>query len=132
MLLLKLILTVAAVVAAPIAYLAATLVSPQTTEPEMIALQAGQVIYPPAGDFMRSGKPVNAPLKTVYFARGLRIMKHQVTQAEYLKCVEDRGCPAAVLPGPASADAPMVGVSWRDATDYATWYSDKAGQRYRL
>jgi len=132
MLLMKLTLPVAAALAAPIAYMAATLVPAETIEPEMIALEAGQVIYPPAGDFMRSGKPVNAPPKTVYFARGLRIMKHQVTQAEYLKCVGDGGCPAAVLPGPASADAPMVGVSWRDATDYATWYSDKAGKLYRL
>jgi formylglycine-generating enzyme required for sulfatase activity len=132
--LLKLKLPVAAALAAPIAYSAAMLALPSTKmiEPEMITLPAGQVIYPPAGDFTRSGKPVNAPLKTVHFARGLQIMKYQVTQAEYWKCVEDQACPSAVLPGPASADEPMVGVSWRDAEAYAIWYSGKTGIRYRL
>ena len=106
--------------------------SARLIEPEMIELQAGQVTYPPAGDFMRAGKPVKAPLKTTHFARGLQIMKHQVTQAEYWKCVEDRRCPSLVLPDPASADQPIVGVSWRDAEAYAVWYSGKAGKHYRL
>ena len=134
MLFLKLKLPAAAVLAAPVAYSAAMLAVPSAKliEPEMIVLQAGQVTYPPAGDFTRAGKSINAPLKSVHFARGLRIMKHQVTQTEYWKCVEDRGCPSAVLPGPASADQPMVGVSWRDAEAYAIWYSGKAGKRYRL
>jgi len=134
MLFLKFRLPIAVALAAPITCSAAMLALPtvKMIEPELIALKAGQVIYPPAGDFTRSGKPISAPPKTVYFARGLRIMKRQVTQAEYWKCVEDRGCPSAVLPGPASADKPMVGVSWRDADAYAIWYSGKAGKRYRL
>jgi formylglycine-generating enzyme required for sulfatase activity len=130
----KFALPAAAALAAPIAYSAAMLAPPaaQMIKPEIIALKSGQVIYPPAGDFMRSGKPINAPLRTAHFAHGLQIMKRQVTQAEYGKCVEDRACPFAVLPGPVSADKPMVGVSWRDAEAYAVWYSGKVGKRYRL
>jgi formylglycine-generating enzyme required for sulfatase activity len=134
MLLLKLKVSVAAAMAASMAYSVAMLATSPTkmTAPEMIALQVGKVTYPPAGDFTHSDKPVNAPLKTVHFARGLQIMKHQVTQAEYWKCIEDQGCPSAVLDGPASANEPIVGVSWRDAQAYAIWYSDKTRIRYRL
>jgi formylglycine-generating enzyme required for sulfatase activity len=133
MLLQKLTLFSAAALAAPIVYW--TVLAPPAAkmlEPEMITLKSGEVIYPPAGDFTRSGKPANAPLKTARFPHGLQIMKRQVTQAEYWKCVEDRGCPSSVLPGTASADKPMVGVSWLDAKAYAIWYSGKTGKRHRL
>ena len=127
-------LFIAAAIATLVAYLGPRLAKPstETIKPEMITLRAGQITYPPAGDFTRSGNPINTPLKTVHFARGLQIMKHQVTQAEYWKCVEDQGCPSAVLHGLASPDAPVVGVSWRDAEAYAIWYSGKATRRYRL
>jgi formylglycine-generating enzyme required for sulfatase activity len=127
-------LSIAAAIATLAAYSAPRLIKPstETIKPEMIALRAGQVTFPPAGDFTRSGNSENTPLKTVHFARGLQIMKHQVSQAEYWKCVEDHGCPSAVLQGPASADAPVVGVSWRDAQAYAIWYSGKTGRPYRL
>jgi formylglycine-generating enzyme required for sulfatase activity len=127
-------LPIAAAIATLVTYSASTLVKPstETIESEMITLRAGRVTYPPAGDFTRSGNPVNAPLKTVHFSRGLQIMKHQVSQAEYWKCVEDQGCPSASFHGPASADAPMVDVSWRDAQAYAIWYSGKTAKRYRL
>ncbi len=130
----KLTLSIAAAIATLVAYSAPRLarLSTETIEPEMITLRAGQVTFPPAGDFTRSGNTANAPLKTVQFARGLQIMKHQVSQAEYRKCVEDQGCPSAVLRNPASGDAPVVGVSWRDAQAYAIWYSRKTARRYRL
>jgi formylglycine-generating enzyme required for sulfatase activity len=121
----------AAAVAAPIAYSAATL-APQETmrEPELIELKAGAVTYRPAGDFARSGKPILAPFKTVRFPHGLTIMTHQVTQREYLRCVEDRVCPIIDASGP--TDGPMVGVSWRDARAYAAWLSRKTGRHFRL
>jgi formylglycine-generating enzyme required for sulfatase activity len=134
MLLLKFTLPVVAGLVALIVCSAAMLVPPaaKMIEPEMIILRAGQVTYRPAGDFTRSGRPANAPLKTVRFARDLQIMKRQVTQAEYLKCIEDRGCPSLAFPFPAAADEPVVGVSWRDAEAYAGWYSGKTGRHYRL
>ncbi len=59
-------------------------------------------------------------------------MTHQVTRDDYLRCVDDGGCPAvdkASLPPP---NRPMVGVSWQDAHAYAGWLSRKSGRRYRL
>src|SRR5882724_5548044 len=60
-------------------------------EPEMIVLAAGHVTYRPAGDFARAGKPIAAPFKTMRL-RGLTIMKHQVTRADYRRCVAEAGC----------------------------------------
>lgn len=132
----KLIIAAAAlaVLAAPISYALARRAPPaeKFIEPDMIALRAGAVTYRPAGDYTRAAKQANAPLKTQQLARGLRIMKHQVTRSEYRRCVEDANCPS-IDPSPSlPTDRPMVGVSWQDAVAYARWLSHKTGKRYRL
>ena len=86
----------------------------------------------PAGDFTRMAKPANAPLKTVYFGRGFRIMKRQVTEADYRRCVDNGGCAPVYAARSSSADEPIVGVSWQDAQAYIRWLSGKTGQHYRL
>ncbi len=126
---------IAAVVAlaAPIPYAVARLAPPtQKLEPDMIELTTGEVSYKPAGDFTRMAKPANAPLKTVYFGRGFRIMKRQVTEADYRRCVDNGGCAPVYAARSSSADEPIVGVSWQDAQAYIRWLSGKTGQRYRL
>lgn len=134
MLRLKLKLIVAAaVLAAPISYAVARLAPAERIDgPDMVALMSGAVTYRPAGDFTRGAKPANAPFKTVHLARGLKIMKHQVTRAEYQRCVEDRSCPGLDPSQGSSTDTPMVGVSWQDAEAYARWLSRRTGRRYRL
>jgi len=58
-------------------------------------------------------------------------MNHQVTAGEYARCAEDGGCPK-IPHASAMADRPMVGVSWRDATAYAEWLTNKTGVLHRL
>jgi formylglycine-generating enzyme required for sulfatase activity len=87
--------------------------------------------YRAAGDFSRNARPVEGPLHDVRPAADLLIMKRQVTVAEYARCVEDGACPKLPVPG-VSTDAPMVGVSWHDASAYAAWISLRNGVTYRL
>jgi len=100
--------------------------------PSMVTLRPGSLRYRPAGDFSRAGQPVDSPETTVSIDQALVIMRHQVTAADYQRCVEDQACPPldpGVLPAP---DQPAVRISWRDAVSYAGWLSREAGAAYRL
>ncbi len=106
-----------------------------TAVPEgLVAIQAGALNYYPPGEYLKGGYPVSPPLTQISFDSPLHIMQRQVSQAEYAACVQAKACKRldkdqrdAVDP-----DLPAVGVSWRDATDYAAWLSSETGQHYRL
>lgn len=105
-----------------------------SVSPEVSRLPPGQVAYLPPGETLRNGYPVSPAPLTADVARGLLIMKRQVSQAEYAACVRAGGCkpldPAfRELRAP---DLPAVGLSWTDASAYAAWLSARTGQRWRL
>ncbi len=100
--------------------------------PALVELQPQPFAYRPAGDFSRDGRPTNAPLQTTSLDRPLAIMLHQVTVADYQRCVNERACPRIAVDAHAPADQPVVNVSWRDAKAYAVWLSGKLGVTYRL
>lgn len=97
-----------------------------------VEVQPGTVSYRLAGDFTRAAKQVEAPLSSVQLAQPLSIMKHQVSAADYQRCVDAAAC-RALSPGVKPvADRPAVQISWHDADAYAAWLSRKTGEHYRL
>jgi formylglycine-generating enzyme required for sulfatase activity len=94
-----------------------------------IAAKAFQ--YRLAGDFSRDGKPAEAPLRDTRLPDSIKIMNRQVTAGEYARCTDDGGC-SKIPHASEMADRPMVGISWRDATAYAEWLTNKTGVLHRL
>jgi formylglycine-generating enzyme required for sulfatase activity len=119
----------AAVLASPIALTIAPVAHPVDSAMTEIAAKPFQ--HRLAGDFSRDGKPAEAPLRDAHLAASIKIMNRQVTAGEYARCADDGGCPK-IPHTSAMAERPMVGVSWRDATVYAEWLTNKTGVLHRL
>ena len=134
---LKLVLACAAGLAGPLAVapLLSEGGSPDGTmrEPQgIVELSPGAVAYRVAGDFTRAGRQAEAPLVSLRFERPLSIMAHQVSAADYQRCVDDGACRALDRKVAAAIDRPAVQVSWHDADAYAAWLSRRTGDHYRL
>lgn len=101
---------------------------------ELAVIAPGKAQYYSTDERLMAGKPTPPERLTVEFARPLRIMKRQVSQAEYAACVTAGACRALdrTQRDKVSPALPVVGVSWEDATDYARWYSQHTGRNYRL
>ena len=99
--------------------------------PDLVELRPGAFGYRASGEFTRDGKPATAPIVTVTIKRTLAVMRHQVTAADYRRCVEAEACPMVDRDAVAS-DRPVVKVSWRDAHAYASWLSRETGMHFRL
>ncbi len=97
----------------------------------MVAVQPGSFDFRLPGEYLKANWPVDAPKRKVTFDRGFEMMKYQVSFSDYGACVADGACEA---PEGAreSADAPVTGVNYRDATAYAAWLSKKTGESWRL
>jgi formylglycine-generating enzyme required for sulfatase activity len=108
-----------------------TSVAPPVSVPELVELRPGSFSYRASGEFTRDGKPARAPIVTVTVKRTLAIMRHQVSAADYRRCVEAGVC-ATSDPDAVSADHPAIKVSWRDATAYAAWLSRETRVAFRL
>jgi formylglycine-generating enzyme required for sulfatase activity len=98
---------------------------------DLVELQAASFSHRSSGEFTQDGRIVTAPLVTVTIPHTLVIMRHQVTAAEYGRCVEAAACPM-IDRGSAAVDRPVVKVSWRDARAYVAWLSRETGEHYRL
>lgn len=122
----------AAALASPIALTIAPVVpvGDRPVNSEITEIAARPFQYRLAGDFSRDGKPAEAPLREMRLAGRIKIMNRQVTAGEYARCVEDGGCTRAS--NASATDRPMVGVSWRDATAYAEWMTNRTGIVHRL
>lgn len=57
-------------------------------------------------------------------------MRLHVTEADYALCVAEDACPA--LPSKGRKDFAQTGVNFTDATAYASWFSARTGQSWRL
>jgi formylglycine-generating enzyme required for sulfatase activity len=134
---LKLALACAAGVAGPLA-VAPLMMERDVADTELrdrqaiVELHRGSVSYRVNGDFAHSGKQAAAPLVQVSLSKPLAIMKHQVSSADYQRCVDDGACRALDRGVVVAADRPTVQVSWHDANGFAAWLSRKTGESYRL
>jgi len=131
------IMLAAAAILAPVAIVALALglrsgpAASRLPIPDLVELQAGTFRHRAAGEFSRDGKPVTAPVVTAAIKRTLAVMRHQVTAADYQRCVEAEACAVVDRDG-AVPDLPIVKVSWRDAHAYASWLSRETGEHFRL
>jgi formylglycine-generating enzyme required for sulfatase activity len=98
----------------------------------IIEVHPGTVSYRVNGEFTHAGRQAAAQLAQNRFDHPLAIMKHQVSSADYQRCVDDGACRALDRGVAVAADRPAVQVSWHDANGYAVWLSRKTGETWRL
>ncbi|MBO6716698.1 MAG: SUMF1/EgtB/PvdO family nonheme iron enzyme [Rhizobiaceae bacterium] len=99
----------------------------------VVEIMPGAFNFPVPGEFLSDGRPANAPVVEQLIARPISMMKYQVSQAEYQRCVDAGACKAADATISADADIrPITGVNYLDAQAYAAWYSGETGEHWRL
>ena len=100
---------------------------------DLVEVRAASFTHRSSGEFTRDGRVVTAPLVTVTIPHALAIMRHQVSAAEYRRCIDAGACPTLERDNDlVAANRPIVKVSWRDAQAYAAWLSRETGEHYRL
>lgn len=100
--------------------------------PAVTTVPAHAYSYRLAGDFLCDGVPVDGPQVTETVTRQLEIMTYPVSALDYARCVVDAACPPAEPRRRSKGNVPVTGVSFDDATAYATWLSAQTGQVWRL
>lgn len=101
--------------------------------PELIKLPAATFSYRASGEFLNNGFPTDAPRINIRFSRALHIMKYQVSNREYARCVDEQKCALPFKKKKViSNNFPATGLSFIDAENYARWLTQKTGVRWRL
>lgn len=97
---------------------------------EILQVPAGSFTYRSDGEFYHNGFAVDGPMIEKRIPIGLSLMKYQVSEGEYARCVDDGRCAAIAPAHMRGAEFPATGVSHDDATAYAHWFSDKTGETW--
>ncbi|MFS8055601.1 SUMF1/EgtB/PvdO family nonheme iron enzyme [Rhizobium sp. BR 317] len=101
--------------------------------PEVVTIAPHAFEYRDVTEYFRNGLAIDAPKRQEAVVVPLDVMKYQVTQAEYERCVSDAAC----IPSEAGVtlpndSIPVTGVSYDDALRYAAWLSHHTGQEWTL
>ena len=90
----------------------------------------------PGGTF-KMGSPSSEPGRNAYegpqrdvTVKPFAIGVYEVTSAEWAACVAEGAC--SKKRADETGKLPALGISWRDASAYASWLSKKTGRKYRL
>lgn len=85
------------------------------------------------GDGAGIGNGTERPVRSV-LVPAFELSAYEVTVSEYQACVSEGACavPTGLPLGDQQADAPVSGVSWQDAQNFAGWVSLQSGEDYRL
>ncbi|MDN6855471.1 SUMF1/EgtB/PvdO family nonheme iron enzyme [Pseudomonas sp. CAN2814] len=100
--------------------------------PETVQLTQRAFAFRPAGDYWQDKRAIDAPSAVENLQPRFEVMKYQVSQAEYARCVAEGDCLSLGEPGTPAADLPQTGASLLDAQLYADWLSRRTGQTWRL
>lgn len=100
--------------------------------PVTISIPSGVSEYRDYGDFFKDGYAVDGPIVRIQSSGALAIMKFQVTESEYARCVLADRCEAVAEEHAHRGDYPVTGVSYDDAKRYARWLSDVTGEVWQL
>ncbi len=100
--------------------------------PETVLIAPRAFSYRAGGEFVRAGRPEDAPLVQVADPAPLEIMTYQVSASDYAVCVADGACAPAQPRRRGIGDIPVTGVSFEDASAYAQWLSTATGATWRL
>lgn len=102
--------------------------------PETVMVAPRTYNYRPPGEYTRDGYAVDGPLLTISVASPLTIMKYQVSESDYARCVAEGACagPEPEYTPTGEANLPATGVSYEDAQAYAEWLSWQTGEAWRL
>ncbi len=88
----------------------------------------------PAGTFTMGGKSdYDHPAHRVTIKNKFAIGRYEVTFDEWDACVEQGACKTRPSDrGWGKGTHPVINVTWPDAKAFASWLSEKTGQKYRL
>lgn len=101
-------------------------------EPLTVVVPAGPFEFRDYGEFYKNGFAVDGPMVRGDNPVSLAMMKFQVTEGEYRRCVETGKCPAVAAVHVHGDDYPVTGVSFDDAQAYARWLSAETGEVWNL
>jgi formylglycine-generating enzyme required for sulfatase activity len=74
---------------------------------------------------------VASPPHVVQIPAPFALSVYEISVGDFRQFCNDTGRQCAMLPV-GGDDVPVIGVVWRDATDYAAWLAAKTGSGYRL
>ncbi len=108
----------------------------ETTKPtelvRIISIPAATFTYRADGEFYKNGFAVDGPMVETHMAPMPAVMKYQVSEREYHRCVKDGKCPDLAPAHVNGEDFPVTGISYDDAMAYSRWFSEKTGEAWVL